>query len=177
MVDLTFEKFMNQAESIKTGELVAIIATLPKIFEIKFDFKPTRWNNNDYTSLIHFNDKHKKNHGWGSRIPAVFVNEQKLSISFGVDGEYNWHIKSARLFLHKWHTTKITQIYKSGVYLSKIYHDGVLLSSKPNSKAKEFHDVQIWAGDDFYEAQAGVIRSLSVSGKIMILFSVFLFHF
>ena len=153
------------------------IALLPKEFEISLDFKLLEWKL--VTSIIRFTEKNRNDGAWGARIPAIFGDGKfkKLVFSSSVNNNPVWYQYSQGITKNEWHTFKITQTLENGLYQLRVYQDETLLVTTSNSNAQEYKNVQVWMGDNIYEAQPGFIKNLRISGKFELGVGCSHFHF
>ena len=159
---IPFTLFPNQETTITKNTLVTTIPVLPKLYEVSFDFKPTKWIGG-WTSILHMTTG--GNAGWGERIPAFFPLNKKIAIANGIDGNGNWYFWSPVLTLNKWVHFRLTQTFERHEYVYRVYMDKQLLKTKVNKKAQDFKQVDVWVGDNWYNAQPGVIKNLHISGS------------
>ena len=146
------------------------LTLLPKQYEISFDFKPTKWIGG-WTNILHFTIK--GNVGWGGRIPALFPLNGKVAIANAISGNGNFYFWSPKLALNKWVHFRLTQRLEGNKYVYRVYMDKKLLKEVVNTKAQDFKQVDVWVGDNWYNAQPGSIKNLYISGKNIYFFPVF----
>ena len=154
--------FADKDTVITKGSLVTTLPVLPKQYEISFDFKPTKWIRG-WSNIIHLSTN--GNIGWGNRIPAFFPLGRKVGIVNALSGNGNYYFWSLPLLLKKWVHFRMMQRLEGGKYVYRVYMDGFLLREKVNSKAQDFKYVDVWVGCKWYNAQPGVIKNLTITGK------------
>ena len=69
-LELLFERFVNQPTAINQSTMVGTFPSLPREFDISFDFKATSWPTGR-ASIVHLTMATVKDNKWGSRIPAI----------------------------------------------------------------------------------------------------------
>ena len=161
-----FTLYPNKEFVIKPKTMVTTIPVLPTLYEISFDFKPTKWLKG-WTSVLHMTIN--GNAGWGDRVPAVFMRNSRIVIYNAIDGNRLWHFWGPRLSLNKWVNIKFTQTLERHEYVSRIYIDNRLIKTKLNRKPQDFKIVDIWTSDKWYSSQPGFIRKLIMFGELFIL--------
>ena len=162
-------KLLHNDTEIVKNTLLSTIPVLPKEYEISFDFKATKWPSG-WTSILHFSKQ--ADSGWGNRIPAILTYSGKVFISNAIDGNANWNFYGLRFELNTWVNFRLSQRLEGHKYMYRVYLDGYLMKEKINRRAEDFHQVDIWIGDNSRIAQPGFIKNLYISGKYKVLFSV-----
>ena len=147
--------------------ILAILPTIGKEFEISFDIKragfPTDW-----TSVLHFTQG-GDNDSYGDRVPGVWVLRKNVTIAFAVDGEKN-HQYSTEIS-NVWTQLRITQLRQNdSSYLYQISKEGSPVYSKTNGDPQEFVNVTLYSSDPWHQQFYGQIRNLEVcpNGKLFI---------
>ena len=172
---------LKNETAITRNTLLSTIPVLPKQYEISFDFKATKWPS-CWTSILHFTKGGDT--GWGNRIPAIFTYYGKVQISNAIDGNGDWKFYSLPVEMNKWVKFTLTQRLEGHNYVYRVYLDGFLLKEKINKRPEDFHQVDIWVGDNWRVAQPGFIRNLYISGRnftfdgflFLLLFSIRLYY-
>ena len=153
---------LKKETPITKNTLLSTIPLLPKEYEISFDFKATKWPSG-WTSILHLTKG--ADSGWGNRIPAILAYSGKVFISNAIDGNANWNFYSLPVELNKWVHFQLTQRLEGHNYVYRVYLDGFLLKEKTNKRPEDFHQVDIWIGDNWRAVQPGFLRNLHISGE------------
>ena len=154
--------FHNKPTPISKNTLLTTIPLLPKQFDISFDFKPTQWLGG-WTNILHMSKA--GNAAWGDRIPGIFVYNRKIAIASAIDGSGNWLFYTLPPTLNKWTHIRIIQRLEKDVFVYRAYMDGFLMREKVNTRAEDFHNVDVWLADNWYNTQPGFLKNLNISGK------------
>ena len=122
--DLPLTVIPNYPHEITKGYMATTIPLLPKQFEVTFDFQASRriggWSN-----ILHMTTG--GNSAWGERIPGFFPLNDKIAVSFSVDGNGNWNFMTPTISLNKWIHMKVNQQLEGKNYVYRVYMDGKLL--------------------------------------------------
>ena len=154
--------FKNNETALTKNTLVSTIPLLPKQYEISFDFKATKWPSG-WHSILHMTKG--SDTGWGNRIPAILTYSGKVFISNAIDGNANWNFYSLPVDMNKWVNFRLTQHLEGHNYVYRVYMNGFLLKEHMNKRPEDFHQVDIWIGDNWRNVQPGFIKNLYISGK------------
>ena len=152
----------NSPHLIKKGYLATKIPVLPKQFEVSFDFQANK-RILGFTNILHMTTG--GNGAWGERIPGFFPLNDKIYISFSVDGNGNWNFVTPTYPLNKWIHFKVNQQLEDKKYIYRVYMDGTLLKEHVNKKPQQFKEVFVWVGDIWHNAQPGFVKNLVISSK------------
>ena len=139
------------------------IAVLPKQFDISFDFRPTKWIGG-WTSILHLTTGGNCC-GVGGRIPGIFPLNQKLAISFAINGNGNYYFWTPKLTLNHWSNIRLTQRLIGKNYIYQVTLNGKSVHKVINKKPQIFKNVKVYVADPWYNAQPGFIRNIKISGK------------
>ena len=99
-----------------------------------------------------------------SGIPGIFIQGRKFYIINDIRDKH-WHLNSSPLELNKWVNLKVTQRLEEGKYIFRVHMDGSLLENITNNKAVEMKQVDVWATNNWNEAQPGFIKNILISSK------------
>ncbi|XP_065639349.1 uncharacterized protein LOC124818004 isoform X1 [Hydra vulgaris] len=143
---------------LKRNNLVASLSTLEKAFYVSLDLKLDSFSDG-YRSVIHLtmggNDLM-----YGDRIPGVWIFNKRLHVAFALKGHETF--KSKPLFLDEWINVKIEQTVESGKAYFKIFINHNKVYEVQNYNARVFTNIDVYAGDPWYEAQHGLIKNFDV---------------
>ena len=166
-LDLPIEKipftlFTGKEILITKNTLVSTFPSLPKQYEFSFDFKPTKFVGG-WTNILHLTTG--GNAGWGERIPAFLMVNNKVAIANAIDGNGNWYFWSPVLKVSEWVHFRVTQTFERHEYVYRVYMNKQLLKTKVNKKPQEFKQVDVWVSDNWYAATPGYIKNLRAKGN------------
>ena len=134
-------------------------------YEFSFDFKPTKFVIG-WTNILHLTTG--VNSGWGSRIPALFMLNNKFTIANAIDGNGNWYFWSPVLQINEWVHFRITQTFERHEYVYRVYLNEQLLKTKVNNKPEEFKQVKVWVSDNWHSATHGYVKNIQLKGEFII---------
>ena len=163
MEKVPFALFAAKETLITKDTLVSTFPLLPKQYEFSFDFKPTRWIGG-WTNILHFTTG--GNAGWGERIPAFSMVNNKVAIANAIDGNGNWYFWSPPLGINEWVHFRVTQNFERHEYVYRVYMNKQLLKTKVNKKPQEFKQIDVWISDNWYTATPGYVKNIHIKGTL-----------
>ena len=161
-VELPRTVIPNYPHEIQKGFLLTTIPTLPKQFEVTFNYQATKYYGS-WSSILHM--RSTVNGQMGQRVPGFFPLNNKILVAFAVDGNWNWNFWTPVFPLHKWISFQVTQTMEAKTYVYRVYMDGKLLKEHINKKPRLFDDVGVWVGNKEYHAQNGFVKNLVIKSK------------
>ena len=141
--------------------MVTPFPSLPMQYEFSFDFKPTKFVGG-WTNILHLSTG--GNAGWGDRIPAFLMVNNKVAIASAIDGNGNWYFWSPVLKINEWVHFRVTQTFERHEHVYRVYMNNQLLKTKVNKKPEEFKEVDVWVSDNWYEASPGYVKNIEIKG-------------
>ena len=150
-----------------------LLTTIPKLsasYVIKFQINPTRFQSG-WSSVIHFTAHGGNGETYGDRNPAVWFwsaspkdTVNKLHICSSINNNRNYIYNTPKnIPLNKWTDVEISQRLDGSAYRYTVKVNGAVLGTVINKVAKEFSNVKVFTGDNFYNNQPGYIRALTVT--------------
>ena len=136
-------------------------------YEFSFDFKPTKFVGG-WTNILHLTTG--GNTGWGGRIPALFMHNNKVYIFNAIDGNGNWLFDSPVLKINEWVHIQMTQTFEREEYVYRVYLNEQLLKTKVNKKPEEFKEVDVWISDNWSTATHGYIKNIQLKGEFIFVY-------
>ena len=144
---------------MKKDQLVAILTSLPKEYELSFELMPTSFLNN-WTSVIHLTVD-GDNRKYGNRTPGVwFQPDNYLYFNSALNGLIS--ISAVKVQLTEWTKVKISQLLIDKKYISSIKIAETEIFTTQNTFPKDFKSVKVYLSDPWYYAQPGFIRNLVI---------------
>ena len=160
---------IEQEEELRKNHLITTVDTLEKQFNVSFEVKQTSIQTGQ-KNVIHFTTGANKDN-LGSRIPAVWLYLGKFHIFSDVNGNTNYGYAYGVTFpTGDWISVQISQIKNLSNYIYSITINGNVVHTVTNNNPAEFRNVQIFASDRWYEAQAGFIRNFVLDSKLIIFY-------
>ena len=166
------------ATDVKRNNYILTIPVMKREFSLQVDFKPMK-KTPGWTNLMRLTSV-PKNTGAGARIPAIFFhsNTYKLHVCFSINGNSNSCWNSQPLEEKKMVRLSIVQTLQFG----KDYRYAISINGKEeyqtgNSKAQEFENVKMYAGDEYYNPAGANIEKIKFQNIGMIFFLCFCFLF
>nr|XP_004212096.2 uncharacterized protein LOC101237876 [Hydra vulgaris] len=151
---------IKDEQTLKKSNLVAVLPRLDKVFYIFFKIKLNSFSNG-HRSVIHFT-LGEDNVKYGDRIPGVWIHEQKLYVAFAINGNKNEYFYSKPLSLNQWISVQISQSNPRMVRVFEVYINEEKVYAKQNFKSYNFKNINVYAGDPWYEVQDGSIKDFFV---------------
>ena len=108
------------------------------------------------------------NAGWGERIPAFLMVNNKVAIASAIDGNGNWYFWSPVLKINEWVHFRVTQTFERYEYVCRVYMNEQLLHTKVNNRTEEFKEVEVWVSDNWHVAAYGYTKNIQFKGDIII---------
>ncbi|XP_065665800.1 uncharacterized protein LOC100204634 isoform X2 [Hydra vulgaris] len=153
-------EIITAEQTLKKSNLVAVLPKLEKKFLIVFKLKLNSFSYG-HRSVIHLTQG-EDNVKYGDRIPGVWILKQKLHVAFAINGNKNEYFYSKPLPLDQWISVHIGQlgyplktIFEVSINHEKVYE-------VENLNAQEFTNINVYAGDPWYEVQDGSIKNFFV---------------
>jgi len=146
----------------KLGDLLV----LGKEYIITFELLLIAAFSSYYGNIIHFTIG-GDGQQYGDRTPVLFVHDEtRLHLASAIDGDTNYHFNTPALSLNTWHSIEISQVLTGSQIVFTMKVDGVTQVNKSNNKAETFTNVEIFAGDDWYEVATGKMKALIVKTNV-----------
>ena len=148
---------------LKPNTLLTTLPSLGRQWEIAFQFKPTNYDNSDWTNILHMTDG-SNNAKLGDRNPAFFFKPSvgwMVATTIGSDKNSEIKIKPPPP-VGQWSTVVLSQL-KTGsrtTFSVKINDAAPLTTENPAPRA--FSSVKVFASNPWYTAQPGLIRGLTI---------------
>ena len=155
---------------ITKGFLLMTIPKLSASYVIKFQINPTRFQSG-WSSVIHFTAHGGNGETYGDRNPAVWFwsaspkdTVNKLHICSSINNNRNYIYNTPKNIRRGvWTDVEISQRLDGSAYRYTVKVNGAVLGTVINKVAKEFSNVKVFTGDNFYNNQPGYIRALTVT--------------
>ena len=156
------QEFVKETDeqALKKSNLVAVLPKLEKSFLVFFQLKLNSFSNG-YRSVIHLT-LGEDNTKYGDRIPGVWIYEQKLHVAFAINDNKNEYFFSKPLPLNKWISVFICQESAPFLPTFEVYIDKEQVYYTENRNQKVFTNINVYAGDPWYEVQDGSIKEFAV---------------
>ena len=141
---------------------LAPIAVLKKDFIFSIDIKPLN-KVRGWSTVARITDSKKDCCDNGNRIPLVIFkpNSFILAIAFSINGNGNRVFYSAPLKQGEYTTVVIKQTLKYGnEYRYSITINGKEVFQTSNNKARDFRDVKLYAGDNYYAPSDCMVKNI-----------------
>ncbi|XP_065640653.1 uncharacterized protein LOC100210655 isoform X2 [Hydra vulgaris] len=148
-------------ETLKKNNLVAVLSKLEQSFDIYFDLKLNSFSDG-FRSVIHLTIG-EDNSKYGDRIPGIWVSNQKLLVGFAINNNKNEYFESEPLQRGEWINIHIRQHAESGRASFTLYINNENVYTVQNLNPQVFTNVQVYAGDPWYEVQDGSIKKFNVT--------------
>ena len=147
------------------SNLLTTLPTLPREWMVEFLFKPTNYDNPDWTSIFHMTigGNHEN---LGDRNPAVFFHpsqDQGLVIVYSLNNDKDQQIHLPTPTIDKWTKIRMFQKIEDGNTKIKLFINDKEMLSAVNYKPTSFENVKVYASDPWYSAQPGSIKNLSIN--------------
>ncbi|XP_002157249.1 uncharacterized protein LOC100204634 isoform X1 [Hydra vulgaris] len=149
-------EFIKDEQTLKKSNLVAVLPKLGKQFYIFFQIKLNSFSHG-YRSVIHLT-LGEDNVKYGDRIPGVWIYEQKLHVAFAISGNKNEYFFSKPLPLNEWISVAISQHTHPFDPTFEVFINEDSVYQTKNLNQKEFTNINVYAGDPWYEVQDGSIK-------------------
>ena len=154
---------MVEDVSLKKYQLVAILNSLPKEYELSFELMPTSFLNN-WTNVIHLTIG-DDNRNYGNRTPGVwFQPDNSLYFNSPInDSSKNFSVLTVRAQIMEWTKVKISQLLITEKYTFTVQVGETEVYTVQNLFPQEFKNVKVYLSDPWYFAQPGLIRNVIIS--------------
>jgi len=147
------------------NNLLTTLPTLPREWMVEFLFKPTNYDNPDWTSIFHMiNGGEEEEEYLGKRNPAVFVHPSRgLHVVNSLSDDSDFYIDLPYPTIDKWTKIRMSQEIENGKTKVKVFINDEKMLSAVNSKPTSFENMKVYASDTWYPAQPGSIKNLSIN--------------
>nr|XP_047144043.1 uncharacterized protein LOC100205832 isoform X2 [Hydra vulgaris] len=145
---------------LKKNNLVASLSSLEKSFDISFDLKLNSFSDG-YRSVIHLT-MGENDLIYGDRVPGVWIFNKKLHVVFIPYRNF----ESEPLSLNKWINVQINQTVESEKAYFKVYINHKKVYEGQNYLARRFANIDVYAGDPWYDSQDGFIKNFEVWNRV-----------
>ena len=139
------------------------LPTLPSEWMVEFMFKPTNYDNPDWTSIFHMTIGGNKGN-MGDRNPALFFRPSQ-GFYFVSSALTNYFTLFPAPTVDKWTKLRLSEELQNEKIKLKFFNDDEEMLSVDNSNAVGFKDIKVYASDPWYAAQPGFIKNLSIKIK------------
>ena len=147
------------------SNLLTTLTTLGKEWRITFDFKPTDYDHNNWTSLIHLTAGGNNKTVYGDRTPAIFFHpDLGMHVSSAINGNPTYSVDlNQPPLVGEWTNIVMSQAKSTGEeFIFKTEINGTESFTTVNVQAESFSSVKVYASDPYYTAQPGFIRNLVI---------------
>ena len=147
------------------NNFLAPVPVLSPSFVFRVDIKPNK-KTKAWSSITRITDGVKDCCNVGNRIPMIKFrpNSYSLHISFAINGNGNKNFNSAPLKEGEYSTVVIKQTFMYGnKYRYSIRINGEEVFQTTNTKAQEFKNVKLYAGDEYYTPADCFIKNLKLN--------------
>ena len=154
---------MTGVIEIKKSQTIKVLNTLPKEYELSFEVKLTSIAHVAWSNIIHLTVGGNVN-TYGDRTPGIWIHSNKnYYFAFALNGNRNSVFDSNIVIkLMEWTKIRISQLLIEGKHVLKIWAAENIIYYVVNKDAREFHDVKLYIGDPWYDAQPGYVRNLLI---------------
>ena len=149
------------------NNLIGTLSKLNKEYSVSFDVKPTTYGNH-HRNILHVTLGGDSDR-YGDRTPGVWFSPSNpsgttssLLIISPINGAHNEFNTKASFPTNKWIGVKIDQTKVGAEYFYAIHIDGVQVYKVMNTDARDYSDLKVYAGDNWFTVQAGSIRNLDI---------------
>ena len=102
---------------------------------------------------------------YGDRTPAIFFwpGSTKIAIHSAINGNKEYPMDPDPIPINQWTRVDMSQLCRSdGVYQFTLQIAGTIVHQITNTDAREFLDVKVYTGDNFYPAANAKIANLTI---------------
>ncbi|XP_065654787.1 uncharacterized protein LOC136081401 [Hydra vulgaris] len=153
---------------IKKNNLVATLVLLKRQYSVSFELKPSLYQTG-WHSVLHMTIG-EDSANYGDRIPGVWFHEDgsgKLLIASAINGNKNYFFTTtSSLPLNQWSKIEVSQRLDYSEYVYEVSLNGNIIFTVRNIDAREFKNVKVYLGDEWYSTQAGSVKSLKIVNKV-----------
>ena len=163
IANLTIETFPDNINIVTKNFLSQTIPTLFKQWSMIVDIMPMGIVN-DLSNIVHVG-LGGNNAQYGDRTPSIYFlsGTTKMRIYNSVSGNKQYFIDTDPIPMNEWTRVEISQLRQvDGVYQFTVIIAGSILTQKNNTDARDFPDVKVYTGDNFYPAANAKIASLMI---------------
>ena len=145
------------------SNLLTTLPTLPREWMVEFLFKPTNYDNPNWTSIFHMTIGGNGDN-LGDRNPAVFVYPGRgLVVANSLNDNADDWIDIPAPPIDEWTKIRMSQEIENGNTKVKLFINDKEMLSAVNYKPTSFENVKVYASDPWYPAQPGSIKDLSIN--------------
>jgi len=157
---------------IQRNNLIAKIPEWGPAWKISFELNIASFFNNgdEWGNVFHFTSTGNDCCEIGARIPALFTRyNNSLYYTKNIDANGNDYTYSNFINTNTWYSFEIKQNFVSNQLINTLkvieYGTGTLIWSLelPNNNLQTFYNVQVYAGDNFYNPSDATIRNFQYS--------------
>ena len=163
IANLTIDTFPDNIYIVTKNHLYETLPILFKQWTFNLLVMPIGIVNDEWSSLLHVG-LGGNNAEYGDRTPAIFMvpSTTKMEISSAIDGNKDSSIETDPLPINKWTQIEISQLRQTdGVYQFTIRIGELILRQMNNTDAREFSDVMVFTGNNFYQAAHAKIANFT----------------
>ena len=154
----------------KKNNLLAIIPKLSTSYSVKFEFKPTRFQSG-WTNIIHLTATGDNCCKYGARLPGVWffssstsATKNRLHICSAVSGNGNYCFNSGIIVPRgQWTRIEVNQHREGVAYKYVVKVNDAIIGSVINTKPRQFSNVKVFGGDNWYNPAQGSMRNLVIN--------------
>ena len=146
---------MKAANILRKGRILTTIPYLSKEYAIEFQVYPTVFHRG-WHNVLHFTTG-RNGVAYGSRIPAMFFNNNRFWICSDISGNRNCCYASPTVKVKKWIKVRVSQSKEGKYYYYKVEINGKQVKKVRNSKPRVFKNVKVFASDKWYAPQQGYL--------------------
>merc|ERR1711962_1365931 len=151
--------------TLTEGNLLTTLPTLPREWMVEFLFKPTNYDNPNWTSIFHMT-LGGNGENLGDRNPAVFVHPSRgLVVAHSLNDNVDDYIDLPYPPIDEWTKIRMSQEIENENTKVKIFINDKEMFSAVNSKPTSFENVNVYASGTWEPAQPGSIKNLSIKTK------------
>ena len=145
------------------SNLLTTLPTLPREWMVEFLFKPTNYDNPNFTNIIHMTIG-GDGENLGDRTPHVFVAPGRgLVVAYSLNINNDDYIDLPAPSIDEWTKIRMSQEIENRKTKVKIFINDEEMFSAVNSKPTSFENMKVYASDTWYPAQPGSIKNLSIN--------------
>merc|ERR1719150_89781 len=152
---------------LSKSNLLTTLPTLPREWMVEFLFKPTNYDNPEWTSIFHMTiGGNGENLVLGNRNPLVFnAPGRGLVVVNSLNDNSDDYTDLPAPAIDQWTKIRISQAIENRKTKVKIFINDEEMFSAVNSKPTSFENVKVYASGTWEPAQPGSIKNLSIKTK------------
>jgi len=145
------------------NNLLKTLPTIGKEFVVSFDVYINKFGSS-WQSVVHLTSTGREKGGsWGDRVPAVWISARKtFHICSALNGNGNTCFDGGSPNAGEWISVEISQTLTNGKFMYEIKINKQSVYRVENTRAQEFNNVKVFAGNSVYNSLDGKIRNLLI---------------